>query len=326
MAVLLDTSLLTPPDRVPAVVDAMRSTTAPCDVRFDDRPGGIFTRIEAWRIGDLDAWRNQATGMRMIRARKHVAQGFDGRVAIAVQERGQSRISYDDGTSISCARPGDLICVDLTKPYDYAWAERGAAFCVSVPHEQLGMGLDDLLAASQQIGASPLYGMFRRHLLGLARQTEAGLPQAASEPLGAATAELLRALLSSTAPAERAAATGLHETLFARIREHVRQNLHDVSLDPQAIAVAHNVSVRQLYRVCAAHDFSIEQTIIHARLDAAREQLRDPASAHLPIAAVARRWGFRDSAHFSRRFKEAFDMTPRDWRLAHRTARTGREH
>jgi AraC-like DNA-binding protein len=32
------------------------------------------------------------------------------------------------------------------------------------------------------------------------------------------------------------------------------------------------------------------------------------------IASVARRWGFTDATHFGRAFKEAYRMSPRDWR------------
>ena len=34
----------------------------------------------------------------------------------------------------------------------------------------------------------------------------------------------------------------------------------------------------------------------------------------VPISTIARRWGFRDHGHFTRRFKATYGLTPRDWR------------
>lgn len=40
----------------------------------------------------------------------------------------------------------------------------------------------------------------------------------------------------------------------------------------------------------------------------------DLADRHLPIAAVARRWGFKDPTHFTRRFRAAYGVLPSEWR------------
>lgn len=68
--------------------------------------------------------------------------------------------------------------------------------------------------------------------------------------------------------------------------------------------------------MCAAADFSLEQWTIHQRLEGASRDLSDLAQRDRPIAVVARRWGFSDASYFSRRFRQAFGSTPRDWRHA----------
>ena len=40
----------------------------------------------------------------------------------------------------------------------------------------------------------------------------------------------------------------------------------------------------------------------------------DPLRAGMPVGAVAGRWGFLDAAHFSRSFRDAFGVSPSDWR------------
>ena len=96
MPVLLDTRAMPAGDRLLAVADAMRTTTAPCAVRFDHKVDtvDVFNRMTAWQVGDTDLLRSEGSGMRMTRTRKHVAKDADGRVAVVIQERGNSTIDY----------------------------------------------------------------------------------------------------------------------------------------------------------------------------------------------------------------------------------------
>jgi AraC-like DNA-binding protein len=112
------------------------------------------------------------------------------------------------------------------------------------------------------------------------------------------------------------------ETLVSRVLAFVRLRLADPDLTPEHIARAHNVSVRQLYKVCAASGLSLEQWIIDQRLEAARADLASSTGRRRSIAATSRAAGFQDPSHFSRRFRDAYGMTPGDWQqlAADRTA------
>jgi transcriptional regulator GlxA family with amidase domain len=50
------------------------------------------------------------------------------------------------------------------------------------------------------------------------------------------------------------------------------------------------------------------------RLAGCRRDLADPALSHLSIGAVAARWGILDSAKFSRIFRAAHGLSPREYR------------
>jgi transcriptional regulator GlxA family with amidase domain len=89
-------------------------------------------------------------------------------------------------------------------------------------------------------------------------------------------------------------------------------------MSPVRIARAHAVSVRRLYSVWAADQRSLAEHIMAVRLEAARSRLAAPSLRPPTIAAVGRDCGFLDMAHFARRFRQAYGMTPRDWRRAAR--------
>lgn len=105
----------------------------------------------------------------------------------------------------------------------------------------------------------------------------------------------------------------LEQTLVTQARAYADQHLRDPDLDADAVAAALGISRRHLYRHCAESGLSLEQYIIAGRLDGARDELDSPAGRSRSIAVIASRWGFKDPTHFSRRFKAAYGLLPRDW-------------
>jgi AraC-like DNA-binding protein len=159
-----------------------------------------------------------------------------------------------------------------------------------------------------------VHAVFAQHLRtlgGQAGRLDAGMSNAL---LGTATVALARALITSAADDERLARESMSDTLLLRVQAYVREHLTDPQLTPEAIAAAHHVSVRHLYKTFASADLRLEQWIIALRLEAARGELAGPVSRQRTIAAVARHWGFPNPSHFTHRFREAYGMTPREWR------------
>ena len=99
-------------------------------------------------------------------------------------------------------------------------------------------------------------------------------------------------------------------------REHVRAHLADPGLGPGSTARAVGLSERHLSRLFAADGTTVTEHILATRLARARARLGDPAEAATPIAEIARTTGFASPAHFSRTFRVAFGMTPREARAS----------
>lgn len=102
--------------------------------------------------------------------------------------------------------------------------------------------------------------------------------------------------------------------LDLRITLHIDAHLSDRELTANGIAAAHHISVRHLYTTWAraGHELSLAQWIIDRRLQGARELL--DTRPFDSVAAIARACGFADTSHFSRRFREAYNVSPREWR------------
>ena len=106
------------------------------------------------------------------------------------------------------------------------------------------------------------------------------------------------------------------QQLMSRIQAFVDAHLSDPALSPAVIARAHYVSLRQLHALFAEHGSTVAATIREQRLARCRADLIDPLLVHRTISEIAARWGFTDSAHFSRTFKQRFGLTPRDLRAS----------
>jgi AraC-like DNA-binding protein len=101
--------------------------------------------------------------------------------------------------------------------------------------------------------------------------------------------------------------------LRGRIDVYIEGNLDDPDLDPRAVAAANNVSVRELHRLFEGGR-TVSEVIKARRLERCRRDLLDPALSGVPIYHIARRNGIVHNSYFSRAFKAAYGLTPRQLR------------
>lgn len=312
MTVLLDTADIPRHDRAEFVVSTLLDATAPSQVVLEDPDGDVHARMDLWRFGDAVVFRNESSGIRLSRTPRQARQPAAPIIALAVQELGVGRHQqFGPRRAVPC---GELLMTDRTAPYDYSWAGDGAARALNLPMEQLGLPVELIRQAGARLPASPLYRLVTNHITELTRHADRLSLDAAAAQVGTASIELVRALLASAADDGAHARRALAETLLTRIRAYVRRHLRDPDLGPDSIAAAHSISVRHLYKLCAQAGFSLEQWIISQRLDGARQELARPTGSRRSVAVIARRWGFSDPTHFSRRFRRAYGLAPRDWR------------
>ena len=102
-----------------------------------------------------------------------------------------------------------------------------------------------------------------------------------------------------------------------RAKAYIEAHLSDTTLDPPRLAAAVGVSLRRLQELFHEHGRHISDTIWGRRLEAAAKRLSDPASANLSIGLLAYGCGFSSQAHFARRFRDRYDVSPREYRQTH---------
>ncbi|WP_257584172.1 helix-turn-helix domain-containing protein [Streptomyces sp. TLI_146] len=126
--------------------------------------------------------------------------------------------------------------------------------------------------------------------------------------LDLATAYLAEQLgaLEGTSPEIRARA------LLERVKVFIERNLGDLDLTPQAVADHHHISLRGLYALFG--DEGVAAFIRTRRLERCRADLARPELRAMPIQAIAVRWGLSNATVFGRAFRQAYGLTPGEYR------------
>jgi AraC family transcriptional activator of tynA and feaB len=106
----------------------------------------------------------------------------------------------------------------------------------------------------------------------------------------------------------------LMNVLFEQLSGYIARHMRDPDLSPAAAATAHRISVRYLHKIFQSRGTTFGHELMEARLKEAHRLLTNHSndrSGRLNIGQIAYSCGFVSQAHFSARYKERFDMTPR---------------
>ncbi|MFF9127831.1 helix-turn-helix domain-containing protein [Streptomyces sp. NPDC014889] len=225
-----------------------------------------------------------------------------------------------DGRETTC-QVGDIVLVDSGHPFRgqfRAARGKGSHLIVQFPRALLPLPRSTVQRALA-VPISARHGMgatFHGWLSNLnARAEEFNAAEAPT--LASVTVDLLASLLGHCLEAEKELTPeSRRQALRVRICGFVEQHLGDPDLTPGTIAAAHGVSVRHLHAIFADQNLTVAAWIRDRRLDRCRRDLADPLLLARPVQAVGARWGFTSAAHFSRAFRAAYGMSPREYRHA----------
>ena len=306
MTVLLETRVLPPAEREAALNAALNSATSPTRVSLTP---DTQSKISAWRVDDdislIDS--HFATrDLRVSHSERHLAGSASERLSVAYNQAGAC-LTTNHGRQV--IRNDHLRLTDTTSPYDIVWRGNCHAIACEIDYARLGLSVDAVRAVSPLISHSPIHHLLRIHLLQLPDVAEKSSSNTLAM-VGAATVDLVRAAFLSVSPVDGHRRQAMAETLPIRIEAYIRNNLSEPDLNPSRVAAAHSISLRHLYALLADRHDSPAEWIMQLRLEAARDELsHHPAT----VSATAIRWGFKNASHFSRRFRTAYGMSPREW-------------
>ncbi|WP_371100274.1 helix-turn-helix domain-containing protein [Streptomyces sp. PU_AKi4] len=269
-------------------------------------------------LGRLRAVTVTGDALTAVRTRRLVARdGRSGYVVVTLLDSGAGRLEQDGRVALLSA--GDIFVHDMARPLRLSLPRPFRTKSLVLPRDVLSLSEPDMAhVTARPLGpGTPLGGLLSPFLAGLVDGAGNCAPRT-GELMARNVVDLLDVLADEVLGRTAEDAPGGNRALLLRIRAFIDRHLADPGLTPQTIAEAHHISLRYLHKLFESEDATVGRWIQRRRLEACRRDLTLHGNA--TIAAVAHRWGFTSAAHFSRVFRTAYGMAPREWRAAREPA------
>lgn len=261
----------------------------------------------------------QGMGHRCQHEQRHIRQSDADTFLLSVQRQGIATLWQDERAARIA--PGDIVLYDSTRPFQWAFEGAFEQWVIRLPREALRYRLTTPhLCTARPVNARVGMGrIFSSYLAGmLEEQADSSVwPASCGRLLAEATLDLLGGLLSDANQQAPGTQTNLQTFHLNKAYAFIGEHLVDPQLSPELVASALGISARYLHRVFLTTDTSVGRYILQARLDGCAAHLGDPRRAGVPVSAIAFNWGFENASHFSRSFRQRFNMSPRDYRQLH---------
>jgi len=108
--------------------------------------------------------------------------------------------------------------------------------------------------------------------------------------------------------------TGTQMSILNRICQIVEAHLGEADFSRSTVVRKEGISARYLQRLFDNAGDTFGHYLRRRRLERCRLDLINPALSPKSITEISYRWGFNDSAHFSRAFRDEYGLSPREFR------------
>ena len=313
MQLIMSTDELAPPERFDGWLDHMSQIVAPVQFTSDNR-ADFHGRIEAIDLGAVQVSSHVLPGCDAYRTSRLIRQSDPELLYLLFAQNGP--IGLTQNRKDITLGELDMALYHTSSPYHVRTDGKhvNRALLIAFPGNVLpftGHALEQSLAKVLP-GAHGFGALVSRFLRGLAAVTGSS-SSADLVWLGITLTDLVTMLLGhhldAAVPPETA-----RRALLLRIYAHIQRNLGDYQLSPATIAAAHCISLRSLHRLFASENTTVAAWIRRQRLERCCRDLVRPGSEWESIHATAARWGFSDAAVFTRAFRAAYGMSPREYR------------
>lgn len=213
---------------------------------------------------------------------------------------------------------GDMALYDTSRPYTLVSDDHHHGLVMMFPRSELSLPVHAVrgLTATRlesQSGVTSAVGSFLTQVSQQIHDAQSSM----GTRFARNTLELVKTVLISKMSEQGELVRSVSD-IWPQANEHIDRHLSEPDLSVESVATALHVSTRHLQSVFQRKGTTVSTQIRVLRLERCRRDLLDPELVAIPVAQIARSWGFHDPAHFSRLFRERFDSSPQKYRLTHR--------
>lgn len=283
-----------------------------------ENPVHFYGRIEWHRLGDIVLSDVRSTSSTINHEREHIRSNGDSLLQINFQIEGTGTVTQDGREAVT--RPGEIAVYDSSRPYQMRFGGPFRQFGVDLPRALVRnrFGCSERVTARCLAGTSGPGRFLYSYVRSLILEKDEGDPLVA-EHLQHNLLNLLEIALKPLEHADTPTKSPDRLATLSRVKAYIVEHLADAELSPPMVAGVHGLSLRSLYYLFEDEGTTVCRFIQDARLDQCKREIEDARMLARSVTDIALRWGFKDSAHFSRTFRKRFGTTPRECRAGART-------
>jgi len=264
-------------------------------------------RVDGLRLTDCTA----SARVSGTRTHAQIAHDSDAYLTVVMVAQGSETLRFGDGRELRLTE-GMFTLWDSTRPMAFMTSDNLRQMSLLVPEAQLLRRVPRVrdLAGRPIDGRHGIGGMFTDHFrVLLSRLGE--LPASNRHTVLEATLDLLALCLSDqpALPAPR-----LRRLVLEQVKSHIEAHLTDPSLGVATLARRFRMSERNMHKLFEHTGTTVGAHIRARRLAMCRRDLEGTTLAARQIGEIAAHWGFADASHFSKVFRAAYGLSPKEIR------------
>ena len=275
----------------------------------------FYGEIRVSDLADLQLSKITTSAQLVKRTPRCISKSDTDYFLISIQAKGNGLVVQDGRKAF--LKPGQFVLYDSIKPYELQFNGPFVQNVLRIPRKLL----IQRLPTAEWLTARTIDGNFGigRIALGMLHEITAQnvqLPLSHSERLRDSVLDLMTLACVENKESMPSDLSSVQMVQLRLVQQFIDAHLAEADLTIDKIAAERRMSVRYLNMLFSTINTTAAKWIWKRRLEFARADLSDPRHAGQSISEIAYRWGFNDVAHFSRAFRKAFEMTPKDYRAS----------
>jgi AraC-like DNA-binding protein len=263
-------------------------------------------------LGDVSLSRLTSDALMYRRLPKHFRE--PGPEEFLVTLPAKSELRFTQGGKEVRANPGAFFIERSHEPYEFSHAEPADLWVMKLSKEMLGgrIRAPDRFCSLQFDATNGANGLFV-DMVHLIPARYDSMTEETRLIVGRQLVDLLALAIQSDERVLTSGQSTVRTAHLARIESFVRRHIDDADLGPETVAAGCGISLRYLHELLRDTNMTLGQWIRDTRLQAAMEDLKNPADRRA-IGEIAYARGFTDQAQFSRAFRARFGLSPSEAR------------
>jgi AraC-like DNA-binding protein len=278
--------------------------------------GAIYTDQLAFiRFSEVNSTPSLVT-----RPKSLIAQTAEAYVQVIYQRLGESVFNQAERTAY--LGPGDWVFLDCMQPYTLQHQTGPFKHLViQFPRRIFDARLPNIeFLTGYSLSSKSGLGKITYDLVQSTLREIAGIKPEPGCQLAETLVDLLATNLTETLYPAKAAKS--QAVTLLEVKSFIQRQLPNPELSVSTIAQALNISKSYLHLLFRGENITVSRYIWDLRLEKCRAALVNPRRSHQTITDIAFSWGFNNSTHFCRLFKERYGLSARAFR--HRSRLTER--